>query len=136
MCRRIISILFKFCIFLISIFGGFVLCDYVTFKKLDFMYGYSLTQKELEIVQETRKKEYDKGNFYLFNWVPYKVEKEVGGYNVFFYPPNADGFSLKYFLFVFTDGFCCGQKKFFLEQEYFPHLDKSASPFGKALSPP
>jgi hypothetical protein len=28
----------------------------------------------MEIVKEIRNQEYQKGNFYLFNWIPYKVE--------------------------------------------------------------
>lgn len=96
---------------------GFALMDYLVFKKLQDGYGYpNLTNKEMEIVKEVRNQEYQKGNFYLFNWIPYKVEVNENKYKVLFYPGAADNFSWKFFFFVLTNGYCCGQKEFLIEK--------------------
>ena len=119
MCKVVMTVLkkiFNFFIFFVCFCGGFAFCDFVSYRSLDFRYGHVLTQNEIAIVQKARNVEYNNGKLELFNWIPYKVVKAKGGYDVFFYPPNADGFSMKYFMFVFTNGACCGHKKVFFKE--------------------
>lgn len=119
--KAYVSFLFLMICFIVFVAIGFVLSDYLSFEMLQYGYHYydrRWNEYELNIAQNFKQNEYKKGNYDVFNWTLYEVEKKKeDGYVLYFYPAQAGGLSWKFFVFSLTGGLCCGQEVVLVNSE-------------------
>jgi len=107
---KIFKVFFYFVFFAISLAVGFLFTYHIVDTQGKIFQNFS--QKELDIIENIKKTEIEKGNFQIENWVGYKIIRKDKGYLVYMYPGNLNDFSFKNFIFALTKGFCCGNRRF------------------------